>query len=86
MPLCETCKKPFHACSGCGHERNWMYVYCKEECWKNSKEYVANKADFGVWWLSLDATQRGLFKVMFREFFGCSDYDNEIIDWSGGAR
>lgn len=58
-----------------------MYVYCSEECWKKSKEYINNKADFMVWWKSLDQTQRGLFKVMFEEFLNNDDYYGEVIDW-----
>ena len=81
MPKCPICKKKFHACTSCGLERNWMYEYCDDDCWRKSKEYKNNKADFMVWWESLDQTQKGLFKVMFKEFLWDGDYDSEINKW-----
>lgn len=81
MPNCKTCDKKFHACTSCGLERMWMYDYCSGECWRISKEYTLNKADFKAWWESLDPTQRGLFKVMFDKFLWDGDYDSEIEDW-----
>jgi len=81
MAICKTCNKKFHACTNCGLEKDWMYEYCDDECWGKSKEYISNKHDFMAWWLSLNEFQKGLFKVMWKEFLWNSDYESEINKW-----
>jgi len=39
MSKCETCGKQFHACSSCGLDHSWKFIFCCEKCYKESEDY-----------------------------------------------